>query len=264
MASSSILLVNANSGIAGDMFSAALLDLLMATNQEELFSKWKAQIIEFAQSLPHPITVIPRIMETKRNGLRGKLLSFPVETSSHSRRYGDIVAQIEKARLQAQAKRLALAVLACLAAAEAHVHDNPIDQVHLHEAGSEDSILDIVSAALLITLMDRPTLLLATLAVAGRGEVTFSHGTLPLPAPATLHLLQGYELTYTDETKELVTPTGAAIVRGLGLEQRKLDERQFKVEGVGYGAGIRELPNRPNLLRITLLKDEKATMKIKK
>lgn len=142
------------------------------------------------------------------------------------------------------------AVFASLAAAEAAVHGTTVDDVHFHEVGSTDAILDVVGCCLALESLDVAHLHATPLHL-GRGFVHTAHGRLPIPAPATLRLLEGLEAYQTDVRGELVTPTGAALVRGLGCTVGALPP--FVLQRIGHGAGRkdREIPNVVRAMLVT-------------
>lgn len=164
------------------------------------------------------------------------------------RAYTDIVALIRSAPLSDSVKTLALEMFRLLGEAEAEMHGVPLDQVHFHEVGGEDALIDLVGAALLIDKC-QPRAVYATPVCTGSGTVRTAHGRLPVPAPATQRLLQGMPTYAGPVAKEMTTPTGAVILRALnpGFEAPPL-----RVRSTGMGAGTRDLPDQPNALRISL------------
>ena len=175
-----------------------------------------------------------------------------VEIDAEAKRYprlSDILALIEASELDAADKEKAAAVFRRLTAAEGHVHGVDAESVVLHELGSLDTLVDVVGAIVGLRLLGVAELYASPLPL-GSGEVEAAHGTLPLPAPATLALLSDAQApTLTSELAgELVTPTGAAILATLARFQRPA----MRLEGIGYGAGSRNPPGRPNVLRLWL------------
>jgi len=134
-----------------------------------------------------------------------------------------------------------------LGEAEAKVHGCSVAEVHFHEVGAVDAIVDIVGACICLDLLKADAVLYSTVAV-GSGQVKVAHGTLPVPAPATAELLMGRQITAGNRTGELATPTGAAIWTALGTQEVRLPELQL--QAVGYGAGTRDDPDHPNVLRV--------------
>jgi uncharacterized protein (TIGR00299 family) protein len=169
----------------------------------------------------------------------------------HGRGLSEIRRIIEKAPLSAAAQQTALKIFEALAQAEAEIHNTTIDKVHFHEVGAVDAMVDIVCAAVGGESLAVDEWICSPLNVGG-GTVQCAHGTLPVPAPATLKLLRHapvYSLEGGPQV-ELVTPTGAAIVKT--LTTRFAQFPAMKIDKAGYGAGTREFPNHPNLLRLTI------------
>jgi uncharacterized protein (TIGR00299 family) protein len=160
----------------------------------------------------------------------------------------DILALINGSDLSPRVKALAGAVFTRLGEAEAAVHGTTPDQVHFHEVGAIDAIVDIVGTAIGIEALGIERVVVSPLPL-GRGWINAAHGTFPLPAPATLALLRGVPIVETEIEKELVTPTGAAIA--VTLAERFGTLPSMTVRAVGYGAGSYDLP-RPNVLRLVL------------
>ena len=138
-------------------------------------------------------------------------------------------------------------VFQALANAEGTVHGVPADRVHFHEVGAIDSIVDIVGVAWCLEQLEVEACFVGPLP-SGSGYVDTQHGRLPVPAPATVELLRGFEIAAGDGRGELVTPTGAAILRALAKPLRPT----FRLTAVGHGAGSRRLEDRPNVLRVLL------------
>jgi uncharacterized protein (TIGR00299 family) protein len=166
----------------------------------------------------------------------------------HHRGLGDILAIINDSTLNDRVKRTASAIFTRLGEAEAAVHGTTPDQVHFHEVGAIDAIVDIVGTAIGLDALSIERVVASPLPL-GRGWVTCAHGTFPVPAPATAALVQGVPLAETEVEAELVTPTGAAIITTLAERFGPLPA--MTVARVGYGAGGRDLP-RPNVLRLFL------------
>jgi len=156
---------------------------------------------------------------------------------------------IEKAAIHSNAKATAIRIFEALGQAEAEIHNMPLEQVHFHEVGAVDAMVDIVCAAVGADSLAVEEWVCSPLNVGG-GTVKCAHGTLPVPAPATLKLLQDAPVYSSGPQVELVTPTGAAIVKT--LSSRFASFPAMKVERAGYGAGTRNFPEHPNLLRLTI------------
>ncbi len=176
----------------------------------------------------------------------------PVPTQSgHADGQGlsEIRQIIQNAAISAPAKATAIRIFEALAEAEAEIHNTSVEQVHFHEVGAVDAIVDIVCAAVGAEALGVDEWICSPLNVGG-GTVKCAHGTLPVPAPATVTLLAGAPVYSSGPQVELVTPTGAAIVRT--LVRRFAAFPAMKIEKAGYGAGSREFPDHPNVLRLTI------------
>ncbi len=167
----------------------------------------------------------------------------------HSRGLMGIRAIIEKAAISSTAKATAFRIFETLGEVEAEIHNTSIDQVHFHEVGAVDAMVDIVCAAVGAEALAVGGWVCSPLNVGG-GTVKCAHGTLPAPAPATLKLLREAPVYSSGPQVELVTPTGAAIVKTLC--SRFAPFPAMKIEKTGYGAGTRDFPEHPNLLRLTI------------
>jgi uncharacterized protein (TIGR00299 family) protein len=170
-------------------------------------------------------------------------------THEHGRGLKEIRGIISAAPISERAKATAIAIFENLGTAEAKIHETSIDRVHFHEVGAVDAMVDIVCAAVGADALGVDEIVCSPLNVGG-GTVQCAHGTLPVPAPATLELLKGAPV-YSSEVKvELVTPTGAAIVKT--LVKRFASFPEMKVEKIGYGAGTRDFPGQANVVRLTV------------
>jgi len=169
----------------------------------------------------------------------------------HGRTFADIRAMIEASELSKWVKTRAVAVFHRIAVAEGKVHGHPPEQVHFHEVGAIDSIVDIVGACVALELLGKPRVLAAPV-VEGTGWVNCAHGRFPVPTMATLAILgaRGVALTQCDEPHELVTPTGAALLAEFVEEFGPM--RGLVAERIGYGLGTRDNHTRPNVLRAIL------------
>jgi len=167
----------------------------------------------------------------------------------HGRGLAEIREIIAKAAISSTAKATAIRIFEALAEAEAAIHNTSVEQVHFHEVGAVDALVDIVCAAVGAESLAVEEWVCSPLNVGG-GIVQCAHGTLPVPAPATLKLLQESPVYSSGPQVELVTPTGAAIVKT--LSRRFAPFPAMKIEKAGYGAGTRDFPEHPNLLRLTI------------
>jgi len=168
---------------------------------------------------------------------------------SHGRGLTEIREIIGRAAISARAKETAIAIFTALGTAEAKIHNIDIEAVHFHEVGAVDAMVDIVGAAVGAEALGVDEIVCSPLNVGG-GTVKCAHGVLPVPAPATVELLQGAPVYSSGIQMELLTPTGAAIVKTLAARFGSFPE--MTIEKSGYGAGTRDLPGHPNVVRITI------------
>ena len=233
-----LLFLDAFSGIAGDMLVAALFDLGVP----------RAVIEAGVQELG--LRGYDLVFGSRtRNGVVARAFDVQLTASQPARDYAEIRALLEAAQgLAAGARELALRAFRVLAEAEARVHGVTPDAVHFHEVGAVDSIVDIVASAVALDHLGAE--LACSPLPMGRGLVRSAHGILPLPAPATLLCLEGVPTYDAGIESELVTPTGACLVKAAVRSFTRWPS--MKPERVGYGAGTRELADRPNLLRTVL------------
>ena len=164
------------------------------------------------------------------------------------RHFSDVRRIVESSRVLTSAQQeLALRIFRAVAEAEATVHGSTVEQVHFHEVGAVDSIVDIVGAAVGFDLLQLDQVVCSPIPT-GRGHVEIAHGNCPVPAPGTAELLKGIPLADVPIEAELTTPTGAAIVKTLASRFGPLPA--MTIEQVGYGAGTMEFPSRANILRL--------------
>jgi len=168
---------------------------------------------------------------------------------AHGRSLSEIRDLISRARIEPASRAISLRAFHLLGEAEAKIHNIPVEQIHFHEVGAVDAIVDIVCAAVGCISLGVDRWVCSPLNVGG-GTVKCAHGIFPVPAPATTELLKGAPVYSSGVQAELVTPTGAAIVRALGAEF--LDMPDMTIEHTGYGAGARDLPGLANVVRITI------------
>ena len=168
---------------------------------------------------------------------------------SHGRHLSSILKIVAAAPISDSARKTASAIFSILGEAEAKVHNVAVEKVHFHEVGAADAIVDIVCAAVGADALQVDCILVSALNVGG-GTVKCEHGILPVPAPATLELLKGIPIYSGEVQKELVTPTGAAIVRVLARGFGELPA--MTAEAIGYGAGVRDFAGHSNVLRLVV------------
>jgi pyridinium-3,5-bisthiocarboxylic acid mononucleotide nickel chelatase len=167
----------------------------------------------------------------------------------HGRGLIEIRDIIRKAVLSESAKQIAITIFESLGAAEAKIHNISIDEIHFHEVGAVDALVDIICAAVGAEALGVDEIICSPLNVGG-GTTTCAHGTFPVPAPATIELLKGAPVFSSGLLAELVTPTGAAIARTLATRFASFPE--MTIERAGYGAGAGDFPGHANVLRITI------------
>ena len=167
----------------------------------------------------------------------------------HGRGLNEIRSTISKAAISEDAKKTAIDIFGALGEAEAKIHDMNIEKIHFHEVGAVDAMVDIVCAAVGAEALGVDEIVCSPLNVGG-GTVKCAHGTLPVPAPATLELLKNAPVYSSGIQAELVTPTGAAIVKTLA--QRFAQFPSMRVEKTGYGAGTRDFAGHANVVRLTI------------
>jgi uncharacterized protein (TIGR00299 family) protein len=238
-----ILYFDAFSGVSGDMTVGALLSLG----------------VDLAR-LQAELSALPvggyRLRAGRRevNGIGACKFDVDVDAPhgerGHAHRAFPVIrAMVEESAIRPAVRDRALAIFTRLAEAEARVHGVSLDDVHLHEVGAVDSIVDVVGTAVGLAELGVGRVFVSPLPL-GSGSVNSAHGVIPVPAPATVELLRGFEVRLGDGAGELVTPTGAAIVAALAQPGRR--PPPMRIEAVGYGAGTRSLPDRANLLRLVL------------
>lgn len=222
------------SGISGDMFLASLIDAGFPS--KKLVEELKKLGIDFE-------------MEVRKEGdiIKGSSVYIYSEDKKQ-RKLRDIIEIIDKSDIDNDIKEKAKGIFRRLAEAEAKIHGTSIDKIHFHELGAVDTIIDIVGSLIALKGLDIEKLYSSPV-VLGRGKIECEHGVLPAPAPATLELLKGKPVVFSDVPTEITTPTGAAL---LGLAEFVFPE--MEVEGVGYGVGKKKL-GMPNILRVVIGKE---------
>ncbi|WP_084507269.1 nickel pincer cofactor biosynthesis protein LarC [Geminicoccus roseus] len=231
--------LDASGGVAGDMFVAALLDAL---------PDLQARVLADARAVLPPGAGEPFLEGGTSNAIRCKRFGLkPAENAPHhhASHFTEMVRLIERAPLHPGTASHAVAILTVLAKAEAAIHQVPIAEVHFHEIGDWDSLLDVVAAGSIAAALEGASWSVSPLPLGG-GLVRTRHGLLPVPAPATAEILKGFAWRDDGVSGERVTPTGAAILRHLVKAGRP---PALELEAVGTGAGTRHLPEMPNILR---------------
>jgi len=227
------------SGVSGDMFIGALLDAGLPF--EELENK--------IMSLPFDGYGL-RSFKEERMGLFGTRFVVELKGQGHVHRHlKDVKEIIEAGALEEAVKKKCVDIFELIAEVEGKAHNLPPDKVHFHEVGAVDSIIDIIGAVYGLAYLGIDSLCTSTIPL-GSGFVECAHGRIPVPAPATIELLRGIPVYDSGLPFELVTPTGAAFIKGLSVSQGPMPP--MTVDRIGYGVGTRKLPDRPNLVRILI------------
>jgi hypothetical protein len=232
------------SGISGDMLLGAIIDAgVDLTHLQSAIDSMGLPNCRFATC------------ETKRAGFRALDLTVEHEPEHAHRHLHHILAMIDRGSLTVRQKELSTKVFQRLAEAEAKVHGTTVQKVHFHEVGAVDSIADIVGCCVGLDLLNVQRILCSPVPTGG-GFVEIAHGRCSVPAPATAELLVGIPVVGSDVMVELTTPTGAAIVASLVDEFGPLPP--MSIQRIGYGAGDREIPSQPNILRLLVGEDAGA------
>jgi pyridinium-3,5-bisthiocarboxylic acid mononucleotide nickel chelatase len=227
--------LDASSGLSGDMILGALLDLGV---EAALFEERMA-------GLRLPVEIAVR--RVRRGGFAALKVDVEVHGHDHvERAFADVERIVRRSRFAPAVKDRALAVFKRLFQAEAKVHGRRFKEAHLHEAGADDALVDVVGAAFLLDELGIADVYCSPLNV-GSGWVRTSHGRLAVPPPAVAELLKNAPVYAAWVESELVTPTGAAIVAALARRFTRLPELVY--DKVGCGAGTKEFPEIPNILR---------------
>jgi hypothetical protein len=262
-----ILYLDLFSGIAGDMFIAALLDLGMDANRLKRELKklkldgyhlhvsrgQKSAIagVKFDVHLAHEHHHEHADDHGHHHGHEHPHDHHHHHGREEQRNFSEIKRLILRSKLSAWVKQKSVAVFQRIAEAEGKIHGLPPDKVHFHEVGAVDSIVDIVGAAIALELLGKPRVF-ASPVIEGTGWIECAHGRFPVPAPATLAILgaRGIGITQCDEPHELVTPTGAALLAEFVEDFGAMEN--LVAEKIGFGLGTRDNKTRPNVLRAVL------------
>ena len=233
--------LDCSTGVSGDKFLGALLDV---GTRRGAFNADDLRAVVAALAPEAIVEVVPVVSR----GISAVGVSVRAEGQPHSRTWASIRSQIENAELPRKVREPALAAFGALAVAEAAAHGTDVDSVHFHEVGAIDSIVDIVGVCAGMYALGIERLVVSAVAV-GSGTVQTSHGTLPVPAPATASLLEGVPVLGGPAAGELTTPTGAALL--VALAEGFGPMPALTVVGSGYGAGTRDI-GCPNVCRLLL------------
>jgi hypothetical protein len=241
-----LLVLEPVGGIAGDMFLAAAIDLGVD----------RARLEEALRSLGLGGW---RLEVTRRSvsGIQATHVDVVVEGEQpHGRGLAEILGLVDASALPPRAKATARSLFERIGRAEAKVHGVPVEEIHFHEVGAVDSIVDLCGAAVVMDLLGWPRVVSAPPEL-GRGVARTAHGHIPIPPPAVMELLAGKPVRPGGPFGEAVTPTGAALL----AELAEIGPLPVMVPGrIGYGAGTRDWPDRPNVLRMTLAESSGAAL----
>ena len=228
------------SGAAGDMIVGACLD---AGASEDHLRKELAKL--------NLTEVDLRIDKVNKAGFAATSFNPVITHLNHTphRHLPDILKIIAQPPLSNSVQKKASRIFTRLAQAEAKVHGCDVEKIHFHEIGAADAIMDIVGAVVALESLKIEKVFSSNLTVGG-GTVQCEHGIVPVPAPATAQLIKGIEITPTDIQQELLTPTGAAILTELSESFGPIPA--MRIDATGFGAGQRDLPNQPNVLRLLI------------
>lgn len=247
------LVYDCSAGISGDMNLAALIDLGVDRESLErelsklhVHGEWKLECRRAAQS-----------------GIQGTRVDVVTEEEGHSvhghahhhRTMADIRRLLEESALSGAVKQTALSIFSLLAEAEAQVHGTTPEEVHFHEVGAVDSIIDITGAAICLDLLRADAIFTGPVEL-GSGTVRCQHGTMPVPAPATALLARHFQATLNGTPHEATTPTGAAYIAAMA--QPVPSPLAGRITGTGYGIGHRQGLPLPNILRVMLVETEEG------
>ncbi len=225
-------------GISGDMFLSAFIDCLDDPG-------W---IIAELDKLHLPGTRVI-FHKVRKNGISATQMLVESSDEAKHRSYHQLKQILHESDLPESVITISSKILKTIAKAESVVHGVDISEVHFHEIGGLDTVIDAAGAAILVSRLGIEKLYCSPIHV-GSGMVDTAHGVLPVPAPATLEILKGVPIYSLDVKKELTTPTGAAIAKTFA--HRFTDMPPIKAERIGYGAGKADLPQIPNLLRVVI------------
>jgi len=264
-----VLYLDLFSGISGDMFLAALLDLgvdLAELKRELKKLNFDGYRLDVSRGQKSSISGVKFNVHLEHEPAHGHAHSHgsghhhhPEPASDHghehghgpNRNFSQIKELISGSGLSPWVKQKSIAVFQRIAVAEGKIHGVPPDEVHFHEVGAVDSIVDIVGVVIALEWLGKPALL-ASRVIDGTGWMDCAHGRFPVPAPATLAILgeRGIGITQCEEPHELVTPTGAALLAE--LVERFGPMENLVAEKIGFGLGSRDNKTRPNVLRAIL------------
>jgi len=227
-------------GVSGDMILASLID---AGSKFEVLNNELSKL-----KLDFEI----KIIEKKISGIKTKQLEIIENKSQPMRKKADIENIINKSALDENIKNRSIEILNILGQAEAKVHGTSIENIHFHEIGAIDTIVDIVGSVILIENINAKNIICSKINL-GSGFVEIEHGRLPVPAPASSEIAKDMKTFSTDSGMELATPTGLAILKYFVNKFGEMPESEIK--SIGYGAGTKSNDKNPNMLRAFILEE---------
>lgn len=239
------IFLECNMGVAGDMLCGALLDLMDDSQRENAVAKINTFVAGVSVSAKSAI----------KCGISGTKFDVDIEHHNHHEplhtHISEIYDIIDSFDISESVKQNAKSVYSIIANAESKAHNMPVADVHLHEVGAKDAIIDVTSACYLLNLLGVEKIICSTITT-GFGEVKTAHGIMPVPAPATATILTGVPTKNGLVEGELCTPTGAALVKFFAEEFT--DNSEFTALNIGYGMGTKDF-EKPNCVRATLFDD---------
>jgi len=238
--------IDASQGASGDMLLGAFVDLGLPL--EQLRAQLSSLPVEGWELRSRPIV---------RCGLAATKVDVTIDDEAPGRGWREIARIVEGGSLAPRVRERALAIFRRLIEAEAEVHGRPADEIHLHEAGAIDAIVDVVGACVALEQLEIDEIVVSAMTT-GFGEIHCAHGVYPVPAPATAVLVRGAPVRGGTIESERLTPTGAAILTTLADRWGSLPA--MRPTAIGQGAGSRELDETPNLLRVIVGEAEPASV----
>ncbi|MCD8911074.1 nickel pincer cofactor biosynthesis protein LarC [Staphylococcus gallinarum] len=239
------LYLDCHAGIAGDMFLSALVDLGADANY----------IIDQLKSLPLNHFEL-HFSKKDKKGIQALTLTIDFEEAHHHRKAKDIYQIINNSDLPQRVKKRGISVFEVIAQAEAKIHGMDVNDVHFHEVGAMDSIIDIIGSCLALESLAIDNLYASPIPT-GHGKINIAHGIYPIPAPATAEILTGVPLAHFDVAAELTTPTGAGFIKALVKDIGPMPN--LTINRIGYGGGNKDF-DFPNIVRVIEFTENKASL----
>jgi len=228
------------SGIAGNMVLGAFISAGLSVDElSEELEKLRLKGFE----------LLGRHVE--KNGIHAVQIDVVISHEpDYQRHLKDICSIIDRSELSRSVKEKSKSIFTVIAEAEAKIHNTTIEKVHFHEVGALDSLVDIVGTAICLEKFSINQIYTSPVKLGSGGLINTQHGMMPTPTPATLEILRNYPTVLSSIPHELTTPTGAGIVKA--LSNGILDDEIINMDSIGYGAGSKDIPEVPNLLRVII------------